>query len=189
MESGSRLRKRLSTRVGWLIIGGALLGPVVGPATSSGYEQIVNIGGATHCGTTDEMAVSVELPAGTYTLVPIGPAEGGLYTAVNPWGGQVQGCGDGGADCERGWSWNVTYSLEGGFMTAFNVHRGFETAEMALESARSITIQLEDPTEIRFWNNDFVCEDNVGGLSFEIIEDRSISTTASTWSQTKALFR
>lgn len=189
METGSRLRKRLSTRVALLIIGLVIFGPFVGPATSSGADQMVNIRAATDCGTTDAVAVSVQLSAGRYTLVPIGPGDGGVYTAVNAWSGQVQDCGDDGADCVRGWSWNVTYTLEGGSMRSFNEHRGYETAEMALEAGSPLNISLSEPAELRLWYNDVVCEDNIGGLSFMIIEDLSIPTTVSTWSRAKALFR
>lgn len=71
------------------------------PSTAgSAAEVVVNVD-ARRNGVSNP--VEVYLTAGRYKVVPIGPEEGGKFTARNPWNGSVSSCVGFSGICSRGW--------------------------------------------------------------------------------------
>lgn len=142
---------------------------------ASAQAQVINISAASSVGTT------VSLAAGDYRLQYTAT---GTYAAWNPWGQNVaSGCGVSGACSAQGWfdGFNVQAGADS---HVFSSGSGFfATSALALADAigtpmfESInggaaaaigsfaTLHLDTATNVKFYINDSVYGDNVGGVS------------------------
>ena len=111
--------------------------------------------------------VRVTCDPGDYLVEPIGPADGGLYTARNAWNGNVRGCDAGGASCDEGWLHN--YRVEPDQFTTIEVGTdAYSTPEKALANAVTTTFTLSSRGEVAFSAPDSFHDDNVGGVSLRL---------------------
>ncbi|PHS31373.1 MAG: hypothetical protein COA95_06120 [Methylophaga sp.] len=112
---------------------------------------------------TASNAVMLDLTAGTYNVT----AYAGTYTAWNAWG-NTYGCDGNGANCTHGWINN--YSIDtpetGSFLTTNGMR--YETAELALLNALSVTFTLLSDATVKFFIQDAPYGDNVGGISLMV---------------------
>lgn len=95
------------------------------------FEITVDIDGVQHCGLNEFDSVFVDLPAGDFDLNPIGPDDGGLYTARNPWGRVPVACDESGANCARGWRWDPCFKIASDEPITVACLGNFETPELA----------------------------------------------------------
>jgi hypothetical protein len=157
-------------------LGVAGLGAVMAMASPADAAVIVNINSVTNAVTTDgntddpsAKAVSVPLTAGTWKVSPIGPAEGGLYTAWNPWGGNVFGC-DASGSCINGWvHWYRVQSAEFDRMRLQDlvIH---PTPQLALANGVGTEFTLSADQSVYFFVFDTGPQDNVGGVSLRLTQ-------------------
>jgi hypothetical protein len=129
-------------------------------------DTIVNLNARTTQTTTP---VTVYLDAGNYTVTPISPAQGGLYTAWNPWGKWIssgEGCLADGSGCTKGFVSN--YYLSGDFGSVSQGNGRWLTADLALANAGARTFTLSKPSQVNFYVRDSVYTDNTGGISLHV---------------------
>ncbi|MCF8152422.1 MAG: hypothetical protein K9J80_16905 [Sulfuritalea sp.] len=125
--------------------------------------------------TTPTNPSSILLDAGTYQLVPVGPVDGGVFTASNVWSTifgdpLVDGCNPSGKNCAHGWQWRVNlYSDEIGEL-ALSSSGIYRTAQLALASADSPAgeFSVAQAAGVNFFFPDSDYSDNHGGVSFSI---------------------
>jgi hypothetical protein len=123
-------------------------------------------------GNTDDPsanAVSVALAAGTWKVDPIGPADGGAYTAWNPWNGSVVGC-DASGSCITGWvHWYRIQSAEFDRMRLQDlvIH---PTPQAALATGVGTEFTLTADQSVYFFVFDTGPWDNVGGVSLRLTQ-------------------
>jgi len=159
------------------------------PASAEPFEKIVNVNGKLDCSVDGSQVELVQLPAGSFEFEPIGLGEGGIFVAMNPWGGVVIDCDPDGTHCRKGWRWRLQYSIDGGSSQNFGSTGIFSTAERALQEALPTQVQLSTPGELRLWVEDTPCSDNHGGFSIRVRVVTSAPTQRSSWSQIKGLYR
>lgn len=116
-------------------------------------------------------------PGDTFTLTPLGTADGGAYNAWNPWGFSA-GCDSTGANCSNGWQWRVSVYADGDTNNtgSFGIDGLFETSELALANIRdvlnggfgepSFIIPNAQWSSLSYYIQDEPFTDNLGGISF-----------------------
>lgn len=123
----------------------------------------------------------VPFAAGTYTVKPIGVADGGQYNAWNAWGaGEVGGC-DATGLCSRGYlnSYSFGFVGENDYVTEIATVGGsvvagtalaYQTPILALTNAESYVFSLTQAENLYFYLRDGEnwYYDNVGGISLSI---------------------
>ncbi len=139
-------------------------------AASAGV--IVNINAVTNATTTDgnnddpsAVAVTLLLAAGTYDVTPVGPAQGGAYTAWNAWGGATVGCNPSGANCSQGWMhW---YRVQSDEFSRMRIQDGilYSTPGAALANSLSTQFTLAAAGPVYFFIFDTAPQGNAGGVS------------------------
>ncbi len=152
------------------------LGAVMAMASPVAAAVIVNITSVTNAdtpdGNTDDpsaKAVSIQLTAGTWKVAPIGPAEGGLYTAWNPWGGNVFGC-DASGSCINGWvHWYRIQSAEFDRMRLQDLVIP-PTPQAALANGIGTEFTLSADQSVYFFVFDTGPQNNVGGVSLRLTQ-------------------
>lgn len=148
----------------------ALIGPLAGEANAS---AIVNVDALLPLG------VELVLDPGSYVVVPIGIADGGLYNAWNGLPFTTNGCEVDGRRCIDGWTNKYEISAPS-FGTIFRVSLdgNYQTDLLALEDALSASFTLNSTESVRFRavDNPGDYPDNVGGLSFRVTLVSSPST-------------
>ena len=118
---------------------------------------------------TPDNPVTVELPAGAYTLVPVDIAGGGAYTATNFWG-VVERCDETGGNCRFGWIWEYVYASDSIPETPVVAPERWATPELAFTGAFEVSFDLFEPETVRFYfidGDNF--HDNKGGVSLDIV--------------------
>lgn len=107
--------------------------------------------------------VVVSLPAGTYTITPIGIAEGGQWDSWSAWPGNV--C----SDCRFQSSFELTVPALG--ISGLNFWDGvfYDTASQALAHRRVATFTLTQTADVQLSLNDCCLSDNRGGQSLAIV--------------------
>lgn len=143
--------------------------------SASAESLIVDINAMTNATTTDgdnddpsAVAVSLTLSAGTYEVVPIGPGQGGAFTAWNAWGGATFGCDANGANCSQGWMhW---YRLQSSEFARVRVQDGilYSTPAAALANSLGARFTLTADGVVYFFVFDTGPGDNVGGVSLQV---------------------
>jgi hypothetical protein len=114
---------------------------------------------------TDLEHVWVPLPAGTYDVTPIGPSQGGGFTAWNAYGVPAYGCDANGAHCEVGWQTRYSFVSERIPNAAYWDSLQYETPALALAHGVSTTFTLPTANLVGFYIDDSNYSDNVGGVS------------------------
>ena len=136
--------------------------------TTTTTDLIVDIDAVTNLA---DNKISVNLPAGTYTLAVVGPDKGGAYTAWNAWG-FVSGCPGlpDGSGCGTGWLTYHTFSSSLGEQVLESNGR-FETPEQALAAVTDGTVvTLPTAETVQFWIPDFFpAPENLAGVSVRIL--------------------
>ncbi len=130
---------------------------------SHAHAAIVNLDAVAH---TISSPLVLTLDPGTYTVTPIGVADGGAYNAWSAWN-----------DPDR---WVNNYSLSSSEFEAYTMQDGVEytTDTMALANALSTSFTLTSTTDVNFYIWDSYYLDNLGGISLNI---SSVPVPAAAW--------
>ncbi len=108
-------------------------------AAAPASATVVNISALNGIGTT------VALAAGTYTVSPIGVAQGGAYNAYSPWS-YTSGCDTSGMNCSTGWNYSFAidygqgadnFNRVNGSNYGYSAQELYATDLQALSSAQS----------------------------------------------------
>lgn len=150
---------------------GALLAALSAPASA----QVVNLNSLTN---STSNPVSVLLGAGNFQIFDVGAGEvaGATYDAWNRWGGAVTGCNAGGGNCVRGWHrmWQFDYGT--GNIASGNTGL-YATRGLALAASKAndpYTFSLGTAATVKFWIQDDLYQDNIGGVSLNIVAAPSL---------------
>ena len=148
------------------------LWPAVPTAAATFAPVTVNVDAEAH---RESSPATVTLPAGTYVLTVVQ----GQYRAWNGWNGSTLDCNAQGSGCTRGWLTEYRYSSPslGNRMAEFNGRFSTESLAFAAVSDGT-TITLPVAETVRFWVNDSVYRDNLGGVSVRIEAIALLDTTA-----------
>jgi hypothetical protein len=117
---------------------------------------------------TPAAAVEVALDAGAYTLVPVDVAGGGTYTATNFWN-IVERCDETGGDCRYGWIWQYVFASESLPETQVVADGRWATPELAFANAFETSFDLYEPETLRLYFIDNPYDDNLGGVSLDVV--------------------
>ena len=181
----------------------AALAAALGSAASWADPIIVDIDATLH---DTENPVFVTLPAGTYSVTPIGIVDGGSYDAWNPWGDttctEPTGCPQTIPTTEIGWkfSYDVVSDAIGSAIVdgtplapEETEHPGsywvvsesapdryhvdnetvYPSAADALASAQASSFTVTEDGPVGFAIRDGVLDDNLGGMSLEVVPEPS----------------
>ena len=153
-------------------------------ATPAAAEWIVDLDASVH---SHASPVLLELPAGTWSITPVGPDEGGAFDAWHPWGWN-QGC-DGSGTCERGWGHSYEFRSEEHAPKEVRTEVFYQDAADALANARSEKLELSWAQTVEFCIPDDPDQlfDNLGGVSLRISAD-AVPVEGSSWGAVKALW-
>ena len=126
----------------------------------------------------DNPAITINFqPGDTFTLTPLGAADGGAFNAWNS-SGFSAGCNEFGNDCTNGWQWDVGVYIDGDTTNigSFGISGLFETSDLALANIRdalngafgapSFVIPNVPWSSLSFFIQDSPFADNLGGISF-----------------------
>lgn len=121
------------------------------------------------------VGVTIPLAAGGYRLVPITTAEGGAYTAWNPWS-TVSGCNASGTSCSQGFRMHSQVrSASLGSRDVVANYGAHATAQSAFDAqALPARFRLAQAEPVTFIVPDIIYNDNYGGISFRLELDDSI---------------
>lgn len=116
--------------------------------------------------------VVLSLGPGTYTVTPIGVADGGLFNAWNAWDG---GC------CPPSYAgWINDYSLSSSEFSGYTMsdHTIYSSDLLALANAVSTSFSLSSVVDVNFYIVDDPYFDNLGGMSLNV---SAVPIPASIW--------
>jgi hypothetical protein len=117
---------------------------------------------------TPATPVEVSLDAGAYTLVPVDVAGGGAYTATNFWD-TVERCDETGGDCRYGWIWQYVFASDSLPETQVVADGRWATPELAFANAFETSFDLYEPETLRLYFIDNPYDDNLGGVSLDVV--------------------
>jgi hypothetical protein len=115
--------------------------------------------------------VDLSLTAGTYSITPIGTANGGDYNAWYAWTNGVTGCDSNGENCSRGWI--HSYGYESSEIGTVNVGSNgtdnrYATDLLALDHSLGSLFTLTSDAVVSFFIRDYPLTDNAGGISLDV---------------------
>jgi hypothetical protein len=110
--------------------------------------------------------ISVELPAGTYTVEVIGKNDGGIYEAWKPWFYKSKQNKQG--KWEKGWV--NKYSINADEIEEITIDNGiiYGTPEEALKNASGCEFTIKQKSLVKFYIKDSPMFDNSGGISLRV---------------------
>jgi len=129
-------------------------------------QQIVNLDATVNGVGTP---ISINVPAGCYSITPIGPSAGGTYTSWHPWGGVNVGCAPSGLGCTQGWT-TLFYVWTPGTAGQYGGYGFSATSGQALANSTTSTYWVPQAGNLNFIVADQAAAlpGNLGGLSLRV---------------------
>ena len=138
---------------------------MIGGQGTASAATVLNINSLSDTG------ITLNLAAGTYEVINVGIAGGGIYNAYNGRDGDTGGCDADGKNCADGWTTKFqvrSASLGSLLFTPPETH--FLTELIAFENAISgvFTLAVAEAVNFRVLDNPADYGDNIGGVSLSV---------------------